>query len=72
MNRRVLEGMAPAMIEIVADLVGAPDPGELMGYVVVALRKDGGFGIASNAVDDASEAVILRDILGQLETAHDS
>jgi hypothetical protein len=65
-DRRVIQGGAGMAGEVIADLMGNPDPAELRGYVVIGITA-GGFEIASNARDNVAEIVILERVVADLK-----
>jgi hypothetical protein len=70
-KRQTLKGMAGPVKEVVADLLGdGCKAGDLSGYVIIGLKRTG-FQIASNAVNDTSELVILQEIVRSLSEVLD-
>lgn len=62
-GRHLVENGAPMAREVVADLIGHPDPEDVAGYICIGLMNAGGFAISSNASSDAAEIALLECVL---------
>ena len=62
-GRRLVENGAPMALEVVADLIGHPDPADVAGYICIGLMNAGDFAISSNASSDAAEIALLECVL---------